>query len=225
VFPGGGYRIRANHEGELVAMWLNSIGISAFVLNYRVAPYKHPYPLEDAKRAIRYVRYNAEKWNIDPEKVGILGFSAGGHLASTVGTHFDLGNRLAEDPIERISSRPDAMVLCYPVITFGEKSEPGTIFHLIGEKYSEDLRRLLSNEIHVSKDTPPIFLWHTANDNVVPVDNSIMFANSLAKYCINYELHIFSDGPHGMGLAKDNPYVSKWTLLCESWLRSINFIH
>ena len=158
VTPGGGYGHRAPHEGYPVAEWLNSIGISAIVLNYRVAPYKHPIPLGDAKRAIRLVRYHAHKWNIDPHRVGILGFSAGGHLATTVGTHFDLGNTKSEDPIEHISCRPDVMVLCYPVITMGEHTHAGSRLNLLGESPDEEMISMLSNEERITENTPPAFL-------------------------------------------------------------------
>jgi len=225
VIPGGGYGTRAPHEGEPVALWLNSIGLSAFVLNYRVAPYKHPYPMLDAQRAIRLVRYNAEKWNIDSEKIGVLGFSAGGHLASTVGTHFDDGDVNSEDPVEKVSSRPDAMILCYPVISFGEYGHHGSIINLLGENPPDDLRKSLSNEMHVSENTPPAFLWHTADDDVVPVENSLMFAAALSRKKVDFELHVFPRGVHGLGLAVSDPVVSLWTGLCEKWLIDKGFIN
>jgi len=225
VMPGGGYETRAYHEGEPVALWLNSIGLSAFVLNYRVAPYRHPYPMIDAQRAIRLVRYNAEKWNIDSEKIGVLGFSAGGHLASTVGTHFDDGDVNSEDPVERVSSRPDAMILCYPVISFGECRHHGSMINLIGENPPDDLRRSLSNEMHVSDNTPPAFLWHTADDDVVPVENSLIFAAALGRKNIDFELHVFPRGVHGLGLAESDPVVSIWTGLCEKWMIDKGFIN
>lgn len=223
VFPGGGYSHRAYHEGEPVALWLNSIGISAFVLEYRVSPYRYPYPLLDAKRAIRYVRYHAKEWNIDPDRIGVLGFSAGGHLASTVGTHFDLGDANSDDPIERISCRPDAMILCYPVISFGEFRHDGSMRSLLGDNPSQDMITLLSNETQVTADTPPTFLWHTANDSGVPVENSLLFASALSKNKVPFELHVFPDGRHGLGLAQEHPQVKVWTKLCEKWLKSIGF--
>lgn len=224
VVPGGGYEHRAPHEAEPVALWLNSIGLSAFVLHYRVAPYRHPYPMLDAQRAIRLVRYNAEKWNVDSEKIGILGFSAGGHLASTVGTHFDEGDENSEDPVDRMSSRPDAMILCYPVISFGDYRHDGSMINLIGPNPPEDLRISLSNEMHVSGNTPPTFLWHTADDAGVPVENSLMFASALSRHKVDYELHVFPSGAHGLGLAESHPVVSAWTGLCEKWLISIGFL-
>jgi acetyl esterase/lipase len=223
VCPGGGYYGKAPHEGEPVALWLNRIGLSAFVLDYRVFPYHHPVPMLDALRAIRTVRFHCTRWNIDPHKIGILGFSAGGHVASTAATHFDPGNPDAFDLIDRVSSRPDALVLCYPVITLKEFRHDGSRVALIGENPPEELVHSLSNETQVTSSTPPTFLWHTANDDGVPVENSLLFANSLSQYKIPFDLHIFQDGPHGVGLAEDNPTLSVWTRLCENWLRSIGF--
>lgn len=224
VFPGGGYVKRADHEGEPIALWLNSIGASAFVLNYRVAPYRYPYPLLDAKRAIRLVRYNAEKFSINPNKIGILGFSAGGHLACMSAVHFDNGEPNSEDPIERVSSKPDALILCYPVISFLRFYHKGSMISLLGENPPEELRILLSGENNVKQDTPPTFIWHTADDSAVPVENSILFVEALRRFDIPFELHIFQNGRHGLGLAKDNLLVSKWTQLCENWLKGIGFI-
>lgn len=224
ICPGGGYVRKAHHEGEPVALWLNSIGISAFVLNYRVAlSYRHPYPLMDVQRAIRYVRYYAAKWNIDPNRVGVLGFSAGGHLAATVGTHFDNGYADADDPIDRMSCRPDVMILCYPVITFGEYRHHGSMVSLIGENPPDELKNFLSNELHVTPDTPPTFLWHTADDQSVPVENSLLFAQALSRCGVPFELHIYPHGRHGLGLAVDDPHVRGWTELCTRWLKSLGF--
>lgn len=224
VFPGGGYVKRADHEGEPIALWLNSIGVSAFVLNYRVAPYRYPYPLLDAKRAIRLVRYSAEKFSINPSKIGILGFSAGGHLACMTSIYFDNGNPNSEDPIDRVSSKPDALILCYPVISFLKFYHRGSMINLLGENPPEELRELLSGENSVKQDTPPTFIWHTADDSAVPVENSIFFVEALRRFDIPFELHIFQSGKHGLGLAKDNPSISMWTRLCENWLREIGFI-
>lgn len=224
VCPGGGYARKAEHEGKPIALWLNSIGISAFVLDYRVAPYQHPYPLKDAQRAIQYVRYTAAKWNIDPQRIGILGFSAGGHLASTAGTHFCEGNPSAQDPVETVSSRPNAMVLCYPVITFGEFRHNGSMVNLLGETPDEHLRHSLSTENSVSSDTPPTFLWHTADDASVPVENALLFSNALSRHKVPFEVHIFPKGRHGLGLALEASNVAFWTKLCENWFREIEFI-
>jgi acetyl esterase/lipase len=224
VFPGGGYVGHAPHESEPVAQWLNSLGIAPFVLRYRTAPYRHPAPLLDAQRAIRMVRTRAKDFNVDPKRIGILGFSAGGHLASTTGTHYDGGNKESPDPIERVSSRPDALILCYPVITFGDYCHAGSRAALLGDDPPESLVRLLSNELQVTTDTPATFLWHTANDESVPVKNSLLFASALNHHKVPFDLHIFSDGPHGVGLAEEHPTLSMWTKCCAAWLREIGFI-
>ena len=223
VFPGGGYANRADHEGEPIAQWLNQIGLSAFVVHYRTAPVKHPYPLMDAKRAIRLVRYYAAEWNLDPERIGVLGFSAGGHLVSTACTHFDYGDPESEDPIERISSRPDASVLCYPVISMGEYRHHGSMANLIGEEPDESLRKSLCSERMVNEQTPPAFLWHTADDGAVPVENSLMYASALSRNKVPFELHVFPHGRHGLGLAEGEAGSSQWTALCAEWLREIGF--
>ncbi len=220
VCPGGGYTHLADHEGRPVAEWLNSIGITAFVLKYRIGPkYHHPAPLQDAARAIRTVRARAAEWNIDPKRIGILGFSAGGHVASTIGTHFDAGNPSANDPIERVSSRPDLLVLIYPVITMGEFTHAGSKKQLIGENASADMVKLLSNEEQITMQTPPTFLVHTANDSAVPVENSLHFAEQLRKLGIPFELHIYERGPHGFGLGGSDPILSTWPARCADWLR------
>lgn len=223
ICPGGGYQHRANHEGEPIARWLNSLGISAYVLNYRVAPFKHPAPLVDVQRAIRYVRSNAEDWNLDKHKIGLLGFSAGGHLASTAATYHDMGDLDSNDKIECECSRPDFSILCYPVISFVRHYHEGSILNLLGENSSEQLRVSLSSEHHVSTTTPATFLWHTADDASVPVENSLLYAQALSKHDVPYEMHIFPKGRHGLGLAEDDPVVSQWTILCENWLRNQGF--
>ncbi|HBM81913.1 MAG: alpha/beta hydrolase [Clostridiales bacterium] len=223
VVPGGGYTMRADHEGAPVARWLNGIGISAFVLNYRVAPYRHPYPSIDAKRAIRLVRHNANRWNIDPKRVGILGFSAGGHVAATVGTYFKENGIIEGDPVDREGSKPDAMILCYSVITFGKFRHDGSMVNLIGKNPDENLRHDLSCENMVNEKTAPTFLWHTSNDSCVPVENSLLFASALSKNKVPFEMHIFPKGDHGLGLAKGVYEVEDWPHLCEKWLRSIGF--
>ncbi|MCT8139604.1 alpha/beta hydrolase [Anaerobacillus sp. CMMVII] len=223
VCPGGGYHHRALHEGAPICKWLNSLGISAFLLDYRVAPSKHPAPLLDAKRAIRYVRYHAPNWNIDKDKIGILGFSAGGHLAATAGTQFDLGNQNAVDPVERESSRPNVLVLCYPVISFVENYHQGSVVNLLGEGSTEEERIVLSAEKQVKETTPPTFLWHTADDRSVPVENSLAFAKALSTHNILFELHIFQSGRHGLGLAEADSHVASWSRICSSWLRGQGF--
>lgn len=224
VCPGGGYQRRADHEGEPIALWLNSIGLSAFVLNYRVFPYQHPYPMVDVQRSICYVRYNAAKWRIDPNRIGILGFSAGGHLASTAGTLFHSRDIVGSDPIDQCSARPDAMILCYPVITFGEYRHQGSMNSLLGENPEEGLKKAMSNEQNITANTPPTFLWHTAEDQSVPVENSLLFAGQLSRHKVPFSLHVFPKGRHGLGLGKEQPDVAVWTDLCESWLKEIGFI-
>ncbi|HEX7715554.1 MAG TPA: alpha/beta hydrolase [Bacillota bacterium] len=223
VCPGGGYEYKAAHEGEPIARWLNSLGLTAFVLDYRVSPYRYPIPVLDANRAVRWVRYHAENWHLDPNQIGLLGFSAGGHLAATVGTQFDNGQPDAADPVDRVSSRPDALILCYPVISLGQYGHRGSIESLLGPNPSDTLRQSLSNELRVTTDTPQTFLWHTANDGAVPVENSLMFAAALSRCRVPFAMHIFPDGHHGLGLADENPPVAVWTELCADWLKQIGF--
>jgi acetyl esterase/lipase len=225
VVPGGGYMARAPHEGEPVARWLNSIGVAAFVLNYRVAPFRYPAQLEDAQRAIRLVRYRAAEWQLDPHRVGILGFSAGGHVASTLGTHYAEGDPAADDPVERQSSRPDLMVLCYPVVTMDTHTSAGSKMNLLGERANDpELAALLSNELQVTQDTPPTFIWHTADDQLVRVENSLQLAAALAKRGVPFELHVFEQGSHGLGLASNYPDAGEWPVLCATWLERRRFI-
>ncbi|MNI33312.1 Acetylxylan esterase precursor [compost metagenome] len=223
VCPGGGYGIRAEHEGEPIAKWLNGLGIAAFVLRYRVAPYPYPAALLDAQRAIRYVRLHAAEWGIQSKKVGILGFSAGGHLTSTAGTHYDLGNQQAADPIEQESCRPDAMILCYPVITMRDPlAHEGSRANLLGLSPDESMIHLLSNEEQVTADTPPTFLWHTADD-FVAVENSLQFAAALSKNKVPFDLHVYEKGVHGLGLAIDDEHVGTWPDICGLWLKRNGF--
>jgi acetyl esterase/lipase len=182
VCPGGGYTHLADHEGRPVAEWLNSLGITAFVLKYRLGPrYHHPAPMQDAARAIRTVRARAAEWRLDPQRIGILGFSAGGHLASTAGTHFDSGKPDAQDAIERVSSRPNLMILIYPVITMRDKTHAGSKKNLLGAEPTPELVTLLSNDEQVTKETPPAFLVHTMTDSAVPVENSLLSSRRYAK--------------------------------------------
>jgi acetyl esterase/lipase len=225
VCPGGGYSCRAPHEGGPISRWLVSQGLVSFVLNYRVSPYRHPIPLGDAQRAIRLVRANAKEWNVDPNRIGILGFSAGGHLATSAATIFDDGNPTASDPIDRESCRPNALIACYPVVTFGEFRHHGSMINLIGENYDPKMQEYLSLENRVTDKTPPSFLWHTSDDQAVPVENSLLFAMALRKHKVPCSLHVFPHGAHGLGLAQNLPTsVSKWTTQCEAWLKEINFI-
>lgn len=223
VLPGGGYTHLAEHEGEPVARRLNEFGIHALVLRYPVAPARHPDPLNAAARAVRVVRHHADSWNVLPQKVGILGFSAGGHLASTLATHFDAGDPASDDPVARQSSRPDAALLCYPVISFGEYRHNGSMVNLLGEPVDETLRQSLSNETQVTAETPPCFLWHTSEDRSVPVQNSLDFARALAAVKVPFELHVFPHGGHGLGLAVDDEAVGQWSELCGRWLVGLGF--
>jgi acetyl esterase/lipase len=224
VCPGGGYQHLADHEGRPVAEWLNSIGITAFVLKYRLGPrYHHPAPLLDAARAIRTVRARAAEWNLDPERIGILGFSAGGHLASTIGTHFDAGKSEAPDPIDRVSSRPNLIILIYPVITMKDRTHSGSRKNLLGDNPSAELLTLLSNEEQVTKETPPAFLVHTMTDTAVPVENSLMFVMALRKAGVPFEFHLYERGPHGFGLGTKDPILATWPERCADWLRLHKF--
>lgn len=226
VCPGGGYGHLADHEGHNIAVWLNKIGIAAAVLKYRLGPrYGHPAPMLDASRAIRTLRAKAKEWDLDPNRIGIWGFSAGGHLASTIATRFDGGDPNAADPIERVRSRPDIVVLAYPVISMSETiTHAGSRKNLLGANPSAQLVASLSNELQVSAQTPLAFLFHTADDNAVPVENSLLFAAALRTAKVPYELHIFEKGRHGVGLAPDDPSLSGWPKLLENWLRMRAFI-
>jgi acetyl esterase/lipase len=222
VIPGGGYvHLAVDHEGAQIAAWLNSYGISAFVLRYRLGPkYHHPVELGDAQRAIRYVRLHASEYGIDPQRIGVWGFSAGGHLASSAGTHFDGGKAENGDPIERQNSRPDFMILAYPVITFEEPHlHRGSRDSLLGKNPDPKLVELLSNEKQVTKDTPPTFLFHTSDDDVVPVENSLKFYEALRAARVPAEMHIFEHGKHGVGLARDSPGLEGWPDLLAKWLK------
>jgi acetyl esterase/lipase len=229
VCPGGGYGNLADHEGAPVARFLNSQGISAGVLRYRHGPsYRHPSPLLDVSRAIRTVRAHAADWGIDPRHVAVLGFSAGGHLASTVSTHFDAGDARAADPVERLSSRPDASVLVYPVITLHPPSaHTGSRKNLVGPDAPESLVDALSNDRHVTPETPPAFLFHTCSDPAVPVENALLYASALRRAGVAVELHVFdADAPHGVGLARDerhHPVLHVWGDLCVTWLKGKGF--
>ena len=222
VCPGGGYvSLASNHEGRQVASYLNSLGIAAFVLRSRLGPrYHHPIELGDAQRAIRTVRAHASEWRIDPARIGIMGFSAGGHLAMSASTLFDTGNPNAPDPIDRAGSRPDFTVLGYPVISMTEPwTHQGSRNNLLGANPDPELARSLSGELAVTKQTPPTFLFHTNADTAVPSENSVYYYLALRKAGIPAEMHIFEKGPHGVGLANDDPALSEWSKLLANWLR------
>jgi acetyl esterase/lipase len=223
VFPGGGYaHLSMQHEGSDIAEWLNHLGIPAFVLKYRLGPkYHHPIELGDAQRAIRYVRAHAAEYGVNPKKIGIWGFSAGGHLAATAETHFDEGEKSSPDPVERESSRPDFAILAYPVITMRDPYvHKGSRERLLGPSPSAHLLDLLSNELQVSGQTPPTFLFHTSDDPVVPVQNSIQFYLALRKANVPAEMHIYEHGKHGVGLASDDPALASWPTLLSNWLKA-----
>jgi acetyl esterase/lipase len=228
VCPGGGYGGLAPHEGNDYALWFNQNGVTAFVLKYRLgsAGYRHPRMLQDAARAVRLVRAKSDEWKVDRQRVGIIGSSAGGHLASTLLTHFDSGKSDASDPVERQSSRPDLGILCYPVISMGPNTHQGSKHNLLGDKPSADLVWLLSNELQVTPQTPPTFLWHTADDSAVPVENSLEFATALRRAGVPFALHVYEHGAHGLGLGDKPPFQNPhpWAKECLLWLKAHGFV-
>lgn len=232
ICPGGSYWGLADHEGAGYAHYLNKFGITAFVLKYRLASgnYHHPCMLQDASRAIRLVRYHAPEWGLDPNRIGIMGSSAGGHLASSLITHFEKETPAEIDPIERLSSRPDIGILCYAVITMGEFTHNGSKENLLGKNPSEGMINYMSNEKMVSSDTPPCFIWHTWEDNAVPVENSLQFAAALRKAGVPFDLHIYEKGNHGIGLAEkkiegtDQTEVHPWGKDLIYWLKVRKFV-
>ena len=222
VCPGGGYgALAVDHEGRQVAQWLNSLGVTAFVLKYRLGPrYHHPAPLQDAQRAVRTVRARAAEWRIDPARIGVWGFSAGGHLASTVGTHFDAGSADSPDAIERASSRPDFLILSYPVVSMKPPyTHSGSRNNLLGKTPDAQLVDSLCNETQVTRQTPPTFLMHTSADTAVPPENSVLFYLALRKAGVPAELHIYERGRHGVGLAPKDPVLSTWPNALAAWLK------
>jgi len=223
ICPGGGYGFLAmDHEGDQIAKWLNNNGIAGIVVKYRLGPkYHHPTQLHDAQRALRFTRSHAKKWGIDPTRVGILGFSAGGHLASTAGTHYDRGQADSKDPIDQLSCRPDFMILMYPVITLtAPYGHMGSRNNLLGQNPDPQLVESLCNEKQVTKDTPPTFLVHTTEDTGVPPENSLLFYMALNKNKVPAEMHVYEKGQHGLGLGpRDLPY-STWSDRCIAWMRT-----
>jgi acetyl esterase/lipase len=223
ICPGGGYGgLAMDHEGHQIGRWLNENGIAGFICDYRHRGkgYGHPAPLQDAQRAIRTVRARAREFGADPTKVGILGFSAGGHLTSSALTHFDAGKADAEDPIERASCRPDFGVLCYPVIALDQPfTHKGSQTNLLGKDASPELIASMSSEKQVTDQTPPCFLWHTTEDKAVPPENSVVFYSALIAHKVPAELHIFEKGRHGVGLGQDIPGTDAWPAACIAWLK------
>jgi len=227
VCPGGGYAALAmDHEGKQIAEWFNSFGVTAVVLDYRHRNkgYGHPNPMLDVQRAIRTVRAHAPAWKIDPAKIGVLGFSAGGHLASTAATHFEEHKSPADD-IDKVSCRPDFAILCYPVILFDtDYTHRGSMQNLIGREAPPELIEYYSNEKQVTDKTPPTFLFSTYEDTGVPPENCIEFYLALRKHKVPAELHVYQKGKHGLGLAKGTAGTETWSELCRIWLRNNGFV-
>jgi acetyl esterase/lipase len=227
ICPGGGYgHLADTYEGVDVARRFKAMGVTGVVLKYRIAPrYRHPAPLDDARRALRLTRHHAKEWGIDPGRVGILGFSAGGHLAATASTHFDDGDPKAEDAINKLSSRPNFSILVYPVITMsGPKHHGGSRNNLLGPDVDPKLVEDLSNEKRVTPKTPPAFLVHTSEDGAVPPENSVLYYQACRKMRVPAELHIFEKGRHGLGLGPRGLPFSAWPQLCEAWLDNQNLL-
>ncbi|GIW92072.1 MAG: alpha/beta hydrolase [Pirellulaceae bacterium] len=223
ILPGGGYgHLAMDHEGHQIARWCNQMGCAGFIVDYRHRNkgYGHPAPLQDAQRAIRTVRAHAQQWGIRADRIGVIGFSAGGHLASCTAVFFDEGRKDAEDPIERVSSRPDFAILCYPVIGFGEPyGHTGSQRNLLGPDATPERVAALATHRHVRSDSPPTFLWHTTEDAGVPVENSVHFYLALRAKGVPCELHVFEKGRHGLGLARGAGPAERWPELCQAWLQ------
>ena len=217
IFPGGAYSGRAPHEGGAFAEFFAALGMTAFVVAYRVFPAHFPDPLLDARRAVRFVRANAEKFGIDPAKVVAIGSSAGGHLTAFLSTYREKIEGEGADAIDDLDPFPNLQVLCYPVISSDEAiSHKGSYQNLLGDRYGE--REIFSPELLVTRETPPAFLWHTAEDSAVSVENSYRYATALKVAGIPCEMHIFPFGPHGRGLAVREPHVAQWRPLIRNWL-------
>ena len=228
ICPGGGYgHLAMDHEGHQIARWLGEQQMACFILEYRHRSrgYGHPAPLLDVQRAIRMVRSQGKAWGVDEKRVGVIGFSAGGHLASTVSTHFDSGNETSKDPIDHVSCRPDFAILGYPVISFTAPfTHRGSRKNLLGNDPDPNLVKSLSNEHQVTAKTPPTFLWHTQEDSGVPAQNSIAYFSALQRQKVPAELHIFQKGRHGLGLGKGHAGVETWPQLCVTWLHGIGIL-
>lgn len=214
VLPGGGYAHQADHEAEPVAEWLASLGIHAYVLRYRVAPHRHPAPLEDAKEALLQIRGGGSGLSVDSVRVGVLGFSAGGHLAATLSTAVATGIT----SLDIQAAVPDLTVLCYPVVSYTEAVHQGCVDNLLGDSPSKDQLLEMSADLQVTAATPPAFLWHTADDAAVPVQHSLAYTGALVRAGVPAELHVFPHGRHGLGLAREDPGPDRWTSLCAGWL-------
>jgi acetyl esterase/lipase len=220
ICPGGGYgALMMSYEGHDIAKWLNEQGVAGIVLQYRIRPYQHPSPLLDAKRALRITRAHAAEWKIDPKRIGIMGFSAGGHVASTLGTHFDAGDANATDPIERVDCRPDFMVLVYPLILMNEKTHAGSRQNLLGKNPSSAEMDYVSNEKQVTANTPPAFLVHSKLDKVVPVEHSAAFHEALKAHGVASEFLELPAGDHGLGCGKGALWA-EWEAKCLEWMKA-----
>jgi len=230
ICPGGGYgHLAMDHEGHQIAQWLNSLGVAGFILKYRHsrsgAGYGHPAPIQDAQRAIRMVRSRAKQWNVDPGRIGIIGFSAGGHLASSAGTHFQTRYSEAKDAIDEFSCRPDFMILGYPVVSFTEWfTHSGSRRNLLGKDPDPKLVESFSNEKQVTSETPPTFLVHADDDEPVPPENSIYFYLALRKAKVPAEMHIYEEGGHGFGPGIGKGACSSWMPRCADWMKGRGFL-
>jgi len=224
ICPGGGYEFTSDREAEQVAIQFNAAGFHAFVVYYSYSPRKHPQPLMDVSKAMCIIRDNADKWKVDKDKIVVCGFSAGGHLAASLGVHWDKPYLSEKLNITKGYNKPNALMLCYSVITSGEFAHRGSFTNLLGEEEDKELLKEMSLELQISKNTPPTFLWHTFEDDCVPVENTLLFAEGLRKYMIPFELHIYPQGGHGLSLATEetdssNPHVSTWMGLAIDWLK------
>ncbi len=230
ICPGGGYEFTSEREAEPIAMQFNAAGFHAFVLYYSVSPQKHPQPLLDLSRAMCIIRENAKAWNVDCEKIAVCGFSAGGHLAASLGVHWEKPYLQKAAGIKKGMNKPNALILCYPVITSGEFAHRGSIENLLGKQANKKLLYEMSLEHQINKKTPPAFIWHTFNDGAVPVENSLFFANEMRKKGIPFELHIYQEGSHGLSLATSEtddgnmgvyPHIATWVKLCIEWMEKL----
>jgi acetyl esterase/lipase len=221
ILPGGGYSSHADHEGEGYAQWFSARGIVSYVLNYRLgsAGHRHPAPLEDATQALRQIRARARKRGEDAAKVGVIGSSAGGHLAATLLTQFNSGDTASRHPVLRESSRPDFGILCYPVITMETFTHTDSRDQLLGVDANPELLRELSAENNVTPATPPTFIWHTGNDSAVSVENSLLFAGALRRAGVPFELHVYEQGAHGLGLPEAGRGAPPWDEALAAWLQ------
>jgi acetyl esterase/lipase len=223
ICPGGGYSMRAPHEAEPVAQAYNDAGYHAFVVQYRVAPHRHPEPLLDAARAIQIIRTRASEWHVDPGHVAVCGFSAGGHLTASLGVHYDLDTLYENGLPDTPPCKPDALILGYPVISAGASRHASSFNNLLGPDPSTADLDLMSLDKQVTDETPPTFLWHTADDPVVPVENSLQFAMALRRHSVPFELHVYPHGRHGLGLAPEDPHLATWMALSCEWLAGMGW--